>query len=160
MNSNRFAIGEDSLQTSQDLQNYNTTLDGNEITHNTGSRPNNDDIDDKEDSEPNTIIDHNVKPSHKMGRGINLKYVPEYLCYAVLLDNYACRILKSMLQLFSAFKNPTSVYKQLDLYKLYLKVCVFGGNIWFLCFYVVVANSPWYWNSKAVPFLHSNIQIY
>ena len=38
-------------------------------------------------------------------------------------------ILKSMLQLFSAFKNPTSMYKQLDLYKLYLKVCVFGGNI-------------------------------
>lgn len=80
LNSNRFAIGEDSLQTSQDLQKYNTTLDGNEITHNTGSRPNNDDIDDKEYSEPNTIINHNVKPSHKTGRGINLKYMCLNIC--------------------------------------------------------------------------------
>lgn len=32
------------------------------------------------------------------------------------------RIVKAMLQLFSAFKSSSSVYKQSDLYQLYLKV--------------------------------------
>lgn len=84
MSSNQFAIGEDSLQTSQDLLKHTATLDENELTHNTCGRANdNDDIDDKEDCELNTAIDRNVKPSHKTGRGINLKYVYEHQCYVL-----------------------------------------------------------------------------
>lgn len=80
MSSNQFAIGEDSLQTSQDLLKHTTSLDDNELTHNTCGGANDDNVDDKEDPELNTVIDRTVKPSHKTGRGINLKYVSEHFC--------------------------------------------------------------------------------
>ena len=65
--SNQFAIGEECLQTSQDLQKHHMTSDDKPAL-------NNDDEDDKaEDSlaaESSSVVE---KPSHKTGRGITLK---------------------------------------------------------------------------------------
>lgn len=78
LHSNHFAVGEDCLQTTQDLQKHDTISDGNKLTLSAGDEDDNDlEVDDSnEDSQsakPNTVADHNVKPLHKTGRGIMLK---------------------------------------------------------------------------------------
>ena len=70
--SNQFAIGEECLQTSQDLQKHNMTSDDKPaLCH---DREDDDKVDNNtEDSllaEPSTVIE---KPSHRTGRRITLK---------------------------------------------------------------------------------------
>ncbi|XP_065909347.1 small subunit processome component 20 homolog isoform X2 [Dysidea avara] len=89
------AVGEECLQTTQDLQKHDTTT-------------NND-----SDTIVDSTVDMDTDDGGKVSDESSLQR-PE--------RGIALKVLKAMLELFSTFKSPKSVYKQSELYQLYLKL--------------------------------------